>query len=71
MKKYFHELDIVSDILDLVPHPQIQSIAHVICVCNDREVDSITICKSFNQEVEYNLRVLEFNYDADVALCEI
>ncbi|HDI2995713.1 hypothetical protein OHW01_12205 [Acinetobacter baumannii] len=42
MKKYFPELDIVSDILDLVPHPQIQSIAHAIRVCNDEDTHFIT-----------------------------
>ncbi|WP_421833450.1 hypothetical protein [Acinetobacter baumannii] len=42
MKKYFPELDIVSDILDLLPLPQIQSIAYAIRVCNDEDTHIIT-----------------------------
>ena len=42
MKKYFPELDTVSDILASVPYPQIQSIAHAIRVCNDQDSHFIT-----------------------------
>lgn len=42
MKKYFPELDIVSDILELVPHPQIQSIAHAFRICNDQDTHVLT-----------------------------
>ncbi|MCU4442130.1 hypothetical protein ABFP06_17190 [Acinetobacter pittii] len=37
MKKYFPELDTVSDILTSIPHPQIQSIAYAIRICNDQD----------------------------------
>ncbi len=37
MKQYYPELDTVSDVLEQIPHPQCQSIAHAIRVCNDQE----------------------------------
>ncbi|MCT9183621.1 hypothetical protein KTH77_14940 [Acinetobacter baumannii] len=37
MKKYFPELDTVSDILASIPHPQIQSIAYALRICNDQD----------------------------------
>lgn len=42
MKKYFPELDTVSDILASFPHPQIQSIAHAIRICNDQDTHVLT-----------------------------
>lgn len=37
MNKYYPELDTVSDVLEVIPHPQCKSIAHAIRVCNDQD----------------------------------
>ena len=37
MKKYYPELDTVSNFLDVIPHPQCKSIANAIRVCNDKD----------------------------------
>jgi hypothetical protein len=37
MNKYYPELDTVSDVLEIIPHPQCRSIAHAIRVCNDQD----------------------------------
>lgn len=35
MKKYYPELDKVSDVLECIPHSQSQAVAKAIRVCND------------------------------------
>lgn len=42
MKKYFPELDTVSDILDSFPYPQVQSIAPAIHIYNDQYTNVFT-----------------------------
>lgn len=42
MKKYYPELDTVSDVIEVLPHPQCKSIAHAIRVCNDQEQHIVT-----------------------------
>jgi len=37
MNKYYPELDTISDVLEIIPHPQCRSIAHAIRVCNDQD----------------------------------
>lgn len=37
MKKHYSELEIVSDVLEKIPHRQSRSVAKAICVCNDVE----------------------------------
>ena len=48
MKKYFPELDTISDILATIPHPQIQSIAHTICMCNDQDTETFKVFVATN-----------------------
>ncbi|HCA5366769.1 hypothetical protein QDT71_11640 [Acinetobacter baumannii] len=42
MKKYYPELESVSDVLECIPHHQTQSIANAIRVCNDMDSDNVT-----------------------------
>ena len=42
MKKYYPELESVSDVLECIPHHQTQSIANAIRVCNDMDSDNGT-----------------------------
>ncbi|MEN8398422.1 hypothetical protein ABFP04_12470 [Acinetobacter towneri] len=37
MKKHYSELEIVSDVLEKIPHRQSRSVEKAICVCNDVE----------------------------------
>ena len=39
MKKYYPELDTVSQVIEVIPHPQCKSIAKAIRVCNDKKTD--------------------------------
>ncbi|MEN8336105.1 hypothetical protein ABFP06_17195 [Acinetobacter pittii] len=48
MKKCFPELDTISDILATIPHPQIQSIAHTICMCNDQDTETFEVFVATN-----------------------
>ncbi|MDQ8937129.1 hypothetical protein [Acinetobacter rudis] len=36
MKKHYPELDTVSQVLEVIPHRQCQSVANAIRVCNDQ-----------------------------------
>ncbi|ENV34285.1 hypothetical protein [Acinetobacter gerneri] len=42
MKKYYPELESVSKVIEILPHPQCKSIAKAIRVCNDKKTDLTT-----------------------------
>ena len=39
MKIHYPELDAVSKVIEVIPHPQCKSIAKAIRVCNDKKTD--------------------------------
>lgn len=39
MKKHYPELDTLSQVIEVLPHPQCKSIAKAIRVCNDQKTD--------------------------------
>jgi len=39
MKKHYPELDTLSQVIEVLPHPQCKSIAKAIRVCNDKKTD--------------------------------
>ena len=41
MKKYYPELDAVSDFVEVIPYPQCKSIANAIRICNDQDTDIV------------------------------
>ncbi len=42
MKKHYPELDTLSQVIEVLPHPQCKSIAKAIRVCNDKKTDLST-----------------------------
>ncbi|CAM9212235.1 hypothetical protein [Acinetobacter pseudolwoffii] len=41
MKKYYPELDTVSDFIDYIPHSKSKSIAKAIRTCNDKDAHNV------------------------------
>ena len=41
LKKYYPELDVVSDFIDYIPHSKSKFIAKAIRTCNDRDAHNI------------------------------
>jgi len=39
MKKHYPELDTLSQVIEVLQHPQCKSIAKAIRVCNDKKTD--------------------------------
>lgn len=41
MKKYYPELDTISDFIDYIPHSKSKSIAKAIRTCNDKDAHNV------------------------------